>query len=99
MSTYKSPVAAERTRHPGEGEAVLQVTVTQAYVKLVDCIATYRDQRILCRKCSQTARPPQLAAFSSSSSPRAARRSVQGRPAGVRDQDARNLDHAPAGPH
>ena len=47
MSTYKSPVAAEKTHHPGEGEAVLQVTVTQAYVKLVDCIATYRDQRIV----------------------------------------------------
>ena len=30
MSTYKSPVAAEKTHHPGEGEAVLQVTVTQA---------------------------------------------------------------------
>ena len=48
MSTYKSPVAAEKTHDPGEREAALQVTVTQAYVNLVDCIATHRDQRTMC---------------------------------------------------
>jgi hypothetical protein len=48
MSTYKSPVAVEKTHDPGEGKAALQVTVTQAYLKLIDCIATHRDRRVMC---------------------------------------------------
>jgi hypothetical protein len=40
MSPYESPALAEKQNDLGEG-----ATVVQAYVKLVDCIATHRDRR------------------------------------------------------